>query len=287
MFIWRDTDGQFNTTPGQMTLKILSNAQKNLAAGITTVRDLGGWNELEFDVWKSIQNGDFVGPRMCLAGRFISITEAGADCYVGMYREADGVDDVRKAVREQVKHGAGWESPVRYLLKLVLQARLISTTTRYRHWWTKQRNSAMHAHGIDGIRKAVRAGVSTLEHGTYLYQDPTVIECLVKQNIFLVPTLKLFHMLDDAHRIPDWITNKSRVAHVDAVRSLKMAYDAGVQIAMGSDAGTPLNMHGENALEVYLMQQAGVSTHRLLTDDCNKIALKFQCGRINSPKRNK
>src|SRR5215203_4433162 len=101
-----EANSQFYAPTGAMALKILSNAQKNLAAGITTVRDLGGWSELEFDVRRSIQRGDFAGPRMCLAGRFISITEAGADYYVGMYRVADGVDEVRKAVREQVKHGA-------------------------------------------------------------------------------------------------------------------------------------------------------------------------------------
>src|SRR5262245_5596707 len=79
-----EADSQFYAPTGQMALKILSNAQKNLAAGITTVRDLGGWSELEFDVRRSIQHGEFAGPRMCLAGRFISITEAGADYYAGM-----------------------------------------------------------------------------------------------------------------------------------------------------------------------------------------------------------
>jgi imidazolonepropionase-like amidohydrolase len=101
-----EADSQFYAPTGAMALKILSNVQKNLAAGVTTVRDLGGWSELEFDVRRSIKRGDFAGPRMCLAGRFISITEAGADYYVGMYRVADGVDEVRKAVREQVKNGA-------------------------------------------------------------------------------------------------------------------------------------------------------------------------------------
>src|ERR1041385_3821083 len=101
-----EADSQFQADDGAMALKILSNAQKNLAAGITTVRDLGGWNELEFVVRDWIKRGEFAGPRMCLAGRFISISEAGADYYAGMYRVADGVDEVRKAVREQVKHGA-------------------------------------------------------------------------------------------------------------------------------------------------------------------------------------
>src|SRR5215217_3232161 len=101
-----EADSQFWAEDGAMALKILSNAQKNLAAGITTVRDLGGWNELEFVVREWIQRGEFAGPRMCLAGRFISITEAGADYYEGMYRVADGVNGIRTAVREQVKHGA-------------------------------------------------------------------------------------------------------------------------------------------------------------------------------------
>ncbi|MCI0560863.1 MAG: amidohydrolase family protein, partial [Nitrososphaera sp.] len=95
-----EADSQFYAPAGSMALKILKNAQRNLAAGITTVRDLGGWSELEFDVRRAIQRGEFPGPRMCLAGRFISITEAGAEYYLGMYRVADGVDEVRKAVRE-------------------------------------------------------------------------------------------------------------------------------------------------------------------------------------------
>ncbi|HET6822984.1 MAG TPA: amidohydrolase family protein, partial [Anaerolineales bacterium] len=101
-----ELDSQFRAEDASMALKMLSNAQKNLAAGITTVRDLGGWNEIEFLVREWIRREEFAGPRMCLAGRFISITEAGADYYEGMYRVADGVDEIRKAVREQVKHGA-------------------------------------------------------------------------------------------------------------------------------------------------------------------------------------
>ena len=64
-----EADSQFSAPTGAMALKILKNAQRNLAAGITTVRDLGGWSELEFDVRRGIQRGEFAGPRMCLAGR--------------------------------------------------------------------------------------------------------------------------------------------------------------------------------------------------------------------------
>ena len=263
-----EADSNFSAPTGPMALKILSNAQKNLAAGITTVRDLGGWGELEFDVRRAIQRGEFAGPRMCLAGRFISITEAGADYYPGMYRVADGVDEVRKAVREQVKHGAdvikmgvtgavlvesgvpgATHFNVDEMLALVEEARKFGKPV------------AMHAHGIDGITKAVDAGVSTLEHGTYLYQDPNVIWHMAMRGVFLVPTLKVGWdiILAKESSIPDWIMQKNVDSQGDAERSLQLAYEAGVPIAMGSDVGTPLNYHGENALEVYWMHKAGLS----------------------------
>ena len=263
-----EADSQFYAPTGAMALKILSNAQKNLAAGITTVRDLGGWSELEFDVLRAIQRGEFAGPRMCLAGRFISITEAGADYYVGMYRVADGVDEVRKAVREQVKHGAD-------VIKMgVTGAVLVENgVPGATHFNVDEMQAlvdeaqkfgkpvAMHAHGIDGITKAVDAGVNTLEHGTYLYQDPNVIWHMALRGVFLVPTLKVGWdiILAKDSNIPDWIMQKNIDSQGDAERSLKLAYEAGVPIAMGSDVGTPLNYHGENALEVYWMHKAGLS----------------------------
>ena len=263
-----EADSQFYAPTGQMALKILSNAQKNLAAGITTVRDLGGWSELEFDVRRSIQRGDFAGPRMCLAGRFISITEAGADYYAGMYRVADGVDEVRKAVREQVKHGAD-------VIKMGVTGAVLveSGAPGVTHFNSDEIQAlvdeakkfgkpvAMHAHGIDGIRKAVEAGVTTLEHGTYLYRDPGVIRLMAQRGVFLVPTLKVGWdiILAEKSNVPDWIMQKNKDSQGDAAKSLKMAYEAGVPIAMGSDVGTPLNYHGENALEVYWMEQAGLS----------------------------
>jgi imidazolonepropionase-like amidohydrolase len=263
-----EADSQFYAPTGQMALKILSNAQKNLAAGITTVRDLGGWSELEFDVRRAIQRGEFAGPRMCLAGRFISITEAGADYYVGMYRVADGVDEVHKAVREQVKHGAD-------VIKMGVTGAVLveSGVPGATHFNFDEMQAlveeakkfgkpvAMHAHGIDGLRKAVQAGVDTLEHGTYLYQDPNVIQQMAQREIFLVPTLKVGWdiILAEKSNIPNWIMQKNKDSQGDAERSLKMAYEAGVPIAMGSDVGTPLNYHGENALEVYWMHKAGLS----------------------------
>ena len=186
-----EADSQFKADDGDMTLKILSNAQKNLAAGITTVRDLGGWNELEFVVRDWIKRGEFAGPRLCLAGRFISITEAGADYYEGMYRVADGVDEVRKAVREQVTHGAD-------LIKVgvtgaVLVESGVPGATHFNEDEIQAlvqeaakfgRRVAAHAHGADGIMKALRAGVNTIEHGTFLFQNAEAIHFMAEHGIF-------------------------------------------------------------------------------------------------------
>jgi len=120
---------------------------------------------------------------------------------------------------------------------------------------------AMHAHGIDGIRKAIEAGVNTLEHGTYLYQDPDLIHYMAQHGAFLVPTLKVGWdiILAEKSNIPGWIRQKNIDTQGEAAQSLKLAYEAGVSIAMGSDVGTPLNYHGENALEIYWMHKAGLS----------------------------
>ncbi|MCK6585730.1 MAG: amidohydrolase family protein, partial [Anaerolineales bacterium] len=91
---------------GWTTLVMLKHAQNTLAAGVTSIRDVGGRHHLEFSLRKAAELGLFAAPRMSLAGKLLSITTTGTEWYDGMYREADGVDEVRRAAREQLKAGA-------------------------------------------------------------------------------------------------------------------------------------------------------------------------------------
>jgi imidazolonepropionase-like amidohydrolase len=262
-----EPDGRHHQDAAGTALDILKNAQRNLAAGITTVRDVGGWNDLEYGVRRAISSGQFAGARMCLAGRYISITESGADHYPGMYRVADGVEAVRAAVREQVRNGAD-------LIKLGVTGAVLVEDSRpgATHFNPEEiaaavreadkfgRRVAAHAHGADGIRKAVEAGVHSIEHGTFLHQDRELITLMAQRGVFLVPTLLAGWAIlgDEAPGVPEWILEKSRAVQSEAALSVKLAYAAGVPLAMGSDASTPLNRHGENALEAYWMHQAGL-----------------------------
>lgn len=250
------------------TLLMLKHAQNSLAAGITTVRDVGGRHGLEFSVRRSVEQGLWVGPRMQLAGKLLSITSAGTDYYDGMYREADGVDEVRKAAREQLKAGAD-------LIKVLatgavltpdeqpgaVQFGLDELTVAVEEARKVGKGVAAHAHALQGIRNAVAADVRTIEHGTYLNQDERLMATMAERGIFLVPTLKAgFDILSgDRPGIPDWIREKMKAVQEDAMRSVRRAAEFGVPIAMGTDAATPYNYHGDNAMELVWMQEAGLS----------------------------
>jgi imidazolonepropionase-like amidohydrolase len=123
------------------------------------------------------------------------------------------------------------------------------------------RRVAAHAHGIEGIRNAVAAGVDTIEHGTYLHQDPAVAAQMAERGTALVPTLKAGALLADppGPGIPAEFVEKAREARDSSGRSFRLAMEAGVPIAMGTDAATSFNYHGENAHELALMVEAGMT----------------------------
>src|SRR5207344_916978 len=143
--------------------------------GVTTARDVGGWNYVEMAVRDAIRDGLAVGPRLSLAGRLLSITTATVGYYPGMYEVADGVDEVRRAVRRQLAHGAD-------VIKVMATGAMLSSETedaRAIQYALDELRAAVevahanftpvaaHAHARDGIVNAVTAGVDSIEHCTF------------------------------------------------------------------------------------------------------------------------
>ncbi|HET6845981.1 MAG TPA: amidohydrolase family protein [Anaerolineales bacterium] len=259
--------GRIDGDDGVVALRILNNARRNLAGGITTVRDLGGWDGVEFAVRESIHRGDFCGPRLVLSGRCITSSDAALQQHAGRYRVAKGPDEVRKAAREQLRRGADWielamtgsllvqdDVPVTTLLSPEECGAAVEEAA------VAGKHVAAHAHGIEGIRQAVLAGATTIEHATFLHKGRDVIDEMLKRGTFMVPTLNAGRVIAEGgtSRVPDWMVERLNDTYESARKSTRLAHQAGVAVAMGSNAGTPLNRHGENALGVMSIQQAGL-----------------------------
>lgn len=259
--------GRIDGDDGVVALRILHNARRNLAAGITTVRDLGGWNGLEFAVRESIQRGDYCGPRLVLTGRCITGSEAAVQQHAGRYRLAHGPDEVRKAAREQLRRGADQlevamtgsllvqdDIPVAKHLSVEELAAAVDEAVK------AAKPLAAHAHGLEGIRQAVLAGANSIEHATFLHKGRDVIDEMIKRGTFMVPTLNAGRVIAEGgtSRVPPWMVERLNDTYESARKSTRLAHQAGVLVAMGTNAGTPLNRHGDNALGVLSIQQAGL-----------------------------
>lgn len=260
--------------PGEVVLRALENAQKTLRGGITAVRDCGGKDYLEFAVRDACNRHQFVGPTVRAAGRMICMT-GGHGNTIG--RIADGEDEVVKAVREQIHAGSDF-------VKIMATGGVMTrgVDPRQAHYSAAEmmagvseasrfgKPSASHAQGTEGILNATRAGISSIEHGIYL--DEHCIEEMLARGTVLVPTLAAVRNIVDHPDggIPQWALDKAReVAEVHR-KAIKAFADAGGLIAMGTDAGTPFNMHGENAAELALMVDIGMTpAHALVASTVN------------------
>jgi imidazolonepropionase-like amidohydrolase len=201
---------------------------------------------------------------MRAAGAIICMT-GGHGWFIG--READGPDDVRRAVREQLKAGAdcikftatgggmtpGVDPRASSFTDVELAAGVDEAHKAFRR-------AIAHAQGNTGIKTAVRAGIDSVEHGVYL--DDEVIEEMRRRGTFLVPTLVAPAMIarhGTSAGIPEYVVTKAAGVLEAHQESFRKAVRAGVRIAMGTDAGTPFNRHGENAQELSLMVEGGLS----------------------------
>jgi len=248
---------------GGVTIKALENAQADLLGGITSVRDCGGKDYLEFAVRDACNAGKVPGPTIAAAGRLICMT-GGHGNNIG--RVADGVDDVVRAVREQVHAGSD-------LIKIMATGGVMTpgVNPEDAHYTAEEmaagiseghrfnKRCASHAQGRDGILNAVRGGIDSIEHGIFL--DEVCIEEMVNSKTYLVPTLAAINNIlkHAGSGIPDYIVEKCERISEAHRKSIQNFYSAGGRIAMGTDAGTPFNLHGQNALELRYMVEVGMT----------------------------
>ncbi|MDY0406097.1 amidohydrolase family protein [Virgibacillus sp. 179-BFC.A HS] len=249
-----------------------------LNAGVTSVRDALG---TDLGVKKAVEEGLIPGPRMQLSINALTITGGHGDGYTvsgntidlqpsdypGMPNgKCDGVEEVRKKVREMLRAGA--EVIKVHATGGVLSAtdhpeftqfspeelRVIVEEARFR----KNIKVMAHAQGAEGIKNAVRAGIHSIEHGIFL--DDEAIELMLERGTFLVPTLLApVAVLETAHEVgmPETAVQKSKEVIEAHKASFTKAYKAGVKIAMGTDAG--VMKHGTNLRELVLMTEGGMS----------------------------
>jgi imidazolonepropionase-like amidohydrolase len=246
------------TTPNQRLLRAVANACKSIKAGVTTIRDVGSSNKIAADVRDAIEEGRIWGPRMRASGAVLCMT-GGHGWPIG--RAVDSPWDARKAVREQMWGGADCikliatggvmtKGAVPGNAQLTYDELAAAIDEAHRHGL----RVAAHAIGTQGIKNALRAGIDSIEHGTML--DDEAIALFKERGVYLVPTLSaptciLAHLEDGTQ--PSYVVEKARGLNDAMLANIRRAYENGVRIAGGSDAGTPYNYHENYAQEVELM----------------------------------
>jgi imidazolonepropionase-like amidohydrolase len=245
--------------------RTMRHAEATLRAGFTLVRDLGAPDQLNIHVAKAIADGLIEGPTIMAAG--FGVTMTGGHGHTSIGREADGPDEVRKAVREQLRAGAT-------AIKLFasggvmtpgVDPRSPSYTEEELRAGTEEAHKAFrvvaaHAQATDGIKNAIRAGVDSIEHGIWL--DEEAIGLMLEHGTYLVPTLAAPTQINAGGAeagIPAFMLEKNVKVIEDHIASYGAAVKAGVKLAAGTDQGTPMNRPGENAREIVLMAQHGLS----------------------------
>jgi len=246
------------------TLRAAKNLAVALNSGVTTVRDCGAADGIAIDLARAVADGSITGPRILAAGRVITMT-GGHGYFIG--RESDGPDAVRRATRAELKAGA-------HFIKAMATGGVLTPGVEPNHggldedellWVVRTAHSAgrrvaSHAIGGQGIKNALRAGVDSIEHGFHL--DDEALELALGNGAFLVPTLVAIESITanaGQPGMPDWVIRKARTESGAHRAAFGAALAAGVNIAAGTDAGTPFNPHGDLAREMGLMVDYGMT----------------------------
>ena len=252
-------------------------AERTLKAGFTTVRNVGSRGSTGIALRDRIDSGMIPGPRMLVSGPAVTVTGGHGDWTNSISpvlrpeqgpetATADGPDEVRKAVRARIREGVD-------LIKITATGGVLSMTAAgvNQQFFEDElaaiveaanrmgRKVAAHAHGADGIKAALRAGVSSIEHGTYL--DDEAIELFIETGAYLVPTIHAGKFVEEKAReegyYPPAIQAKASAVGPVMQGAFGRAHARGVKVAFGTDVG--VGDHGTNALEFVYMAEAGMS----------------------------
>ncbi|NJN77751.1 MAG: amidohydrolase family protein [Saprospiraceae bacterium] len=266
----------FTLNEADVSFRSVTYAKATLDAGFTTVRDLGG-SGVNVALRNAINQGYVPGPRIYTAAKSIAITGGHADPTNGgkwglfdvpgpESGVADGVDECRKAVRQQVKNGAD-------LIKITATGGVLSVARDgFRPQFTEAEIAAIietandfgiavaaHAHGDEGMRRAVAAGISSIEHGTMMSE--ATMDLMIEKGTYYVPTITAGRAVADSALIPrfypEMVRPKALFIGPQIQGTFEKAHKRGVKIAFGTDAG--VFQHGLNALEFQYMVESGMS----------------------------
>lgn len=266
---------RFTLNKADVALRATVYTQRTLMAGFTGVRDLGG-SGVNVSLQKAIQQGFVLGPRIYTAEKAIGTTGGHADPTNGVREDlkgdpgpAEGVinsaEDARKAVRQRYKNGAD-------CIKITATGGVLSVAkdgqgpqfnmeeleaiVETAHDYGM--HTAAHAHGAEGMKRAVMAGITTIEHGTFMTEE--VMDLMIEKGTYYVPTISAGNFVAEKAKIdgyfPKVIVPKALSVGPQINSTFAKAYRRGVPIAFGTDTG--VSPHGENAQEFILMVEAGM-----------------------------
>lgn len=266
---------EFQNNPADTAFEAAEIANRTLLAGFTTVRDMGG-SGVNISLRNAINKGKVPGPRIFTAGKAIGITGGHADPTNGFRDDIEGdpgpkegvvnsVDDARKAIRQRYKNGADW-------IKITATGGVLSVAKSGQNpQFTEEEIAAItqtasdygfkvaaHAHGDEGMYRAVANGVKTIEHGTLI--EERTMELMKAKRAYLVATITAGKFVAEQAKIPGSypaiIVPKAIAIGAQIQKTLKKAYEFGVPLAFGTDPG--VFPHGDNAKEFIYMNEVGM-----------------------------
>jgi imidazolonepropionase-like amidohydrolase len=268
---------RFTSNEADYAIAAVDYAEKTLMSGFTTVRNLGDMKNETVALRNSINKGVTLGPRIYTSAKSIATTGGHADPSNGMSHDlmgnpgpqdgvVNGVAEARKAVRQRYKDGAD-------LIKITATGGVLSVAKSGQNpqFMTDELEAivqtakdygmtvAVHAHGKEGMKRAILAGVDSIEHGTYMDRD--VIKLMRKHDVYYVPTILAGNFVAEKAKIdgyfPDIVRPKAAAIGPLIQKTFARAHENGVLIAYGTDSG--VSAHGNNGQEFALMVEAGMS----------------------------